>query len=835
MYDIYLKNYYWEGKLVKDEVRLYSIPFQEGDFDNILTDPTVSAELGKTGTFEFTIHPNHPYYHALAQMRSIMRVDYDGETIFRGRILTVDNALAGAKKIHCEGDMAFLLDSFQMGSKKENWPEMHLSEYLEQILENHNQQMSEAGETDKCIYPGYLPGSYPDEFTDEQIIKDEVQAFGSSSHEQSMNALETLAKEYGGFFRTYYSIEDQKTYLDWCRCWFRKDLENAYPIAITQNIIDANSNSEVDNIFTAVIPVGKADGGDEIFIDGYKTDIHGNNNRILVPQITKVFSEAELDRGYVNKSIYEKAVEQYGIIYKIQNFSNADTQAKLWEYACDWIKNNYVGGITDYDLSAVDMHHVDGEVEKYLAGDCIPLILPSDMTEMDEYNPDKRSSTIYRTLLSIKYDLHHPEKNSYSAGIPSDILNYEYGTSSTSKSKSSSKGGGGGKAAPKGGGGPKDKQKEEEERLAALDSLAFEFVIDASHNSKEYKAMNAKNPEHAAAAQRTAKLIVKKTLTDPDFGEEDITTLVLDGEKGKLSMIPPSDAQEIFYRMFGDGWQNNPEYLKMINANEDFVNLSNSLILDSTGKSLEFRGNSKLTKDEIVEELNNLKSQLTGDETPEEVSNMLSDVIGDVVDPNIVAELGASADALGNESGYLKMGQEDNEDINLDAGGNSGKGTVKIGKKNGKWLVNVNEPLKYTEGGVTKTLPDGTIDAEDYAILKDGLQSIPSFSTKVAAIDTVIATTVHAVEVNASSIKAIEGSINTITSNMITTKTLQSAIATLSTISTNGGAQMRGDTVSCVNVDTRNLKVGGNTYSYKTLAKIMLADGGTASIQYLGA
>ena len=118
MYDIFIKNFYENGVLVTGERRLYSIPISQEDREYVLTDPMVTCTAGKTGSFEFTIYPNHPYYHAIAQMRSIMRVKYDGDTIFRGRILTVDNSLKGAKKIHCEGDMAFLLDSYQMSSKK---------------------------------------------------------------------------------------------------------------------------------------------------------------------------------------------------------------------------------------------------------------------------------------------------------------------------------------------------------------------------------------------------------------------------------------------------------------------------------------------------------------------------------------------------------------------------------------------------------------------------------------------------------------------------------------------------------------------------------------------
>ena len=181
-----------------------------------------------------------------------------------------------------------------------------------------------------------------------------------------------------------------------------------------------------------------------------------------------------------------KAVDQYGIIYKVQSFSNADTQEKLWTYACDWIRHNYVGGITNYDLTAVDMHHLNGVVQKYLVGDYVPLMLPPDLTELDEYG-----NVIYRTILSIKYNLHNPEKNSYTAGISSDILNREYGVSTSSKSK-----GKGGAGAKGGGGGNNTKTIGGDSELTeeALERYAWRYVIYGEHNNDLYKELLASDP-----------------------------------------------------------------------------------------------------------------------------------------------------------------------------------------------------------------------------------------------------------------------------------------------------------------------------------------------------
>lgn len=802
MYDIYLKNFYRNGVLVKDEIKLYSVPITEDEVENVLTDPTVSCEIGKTGSFEFSISPNHPYYHSIAQMRTIMRVVYDGDTIFRGRILTVDNTITGVKKIHCEGDMAFLLDSYQMSSKEEERVSISINEYIWKILNEHNRQMGESGETDKYIYPGYIPGNYPNTFSSDQQIVNKSDKFGSKSNEQSMNALEALTKELGGFFRTRYDDSDKKTYLDWCRQWFRKDLDSSQPIAITQNIIDAQSNSEVDNIFTALIPVGKKESKD-IFINGYRTDIHGDNNRILVPQIVNVFTDEQLNNGYMNKSLYAKAVERYGIIYKVQSFSNADTQEKLWEYACDWIKNNYVGGITSYDLSAIDMHHIDGRIQKYLAGDCLPIVLPSDMTELDEYIPEK-SSTIYRTLISVKYNLHNPDKNSYTAGISSDILNCEYGVSSTSKSK-----GGSGKGAGAKGGGSGNNQKkiggDSEWTESQLERNSWSYVISASYNSDLYKQLMDEDPTGTtvSAAQKASHVRLMRDIRgtevlDDGSKEEETygmaTTMVLDAVNAGLDILIPT----VKFLGFDEAGKKLTE-----------VKATKAFELDGYNRYLSFKGLPNY-HDKWDPALNVIGKGV-------EVIGTATDYLLDPLDVLGIRskEKGAFMSFLGGtkednkktvtfngEDGIVGeimniLGSDGSGDIDLatilqDGLGNDGKGTLNIGKLADQWLIQMNQPLNYVdENNVVHTIPDGIIDAKDYATLTSGIKKIPSFTTQLGVFDTLIARNASLID-----LKADKADFNTLSSKVADIDKITSGLVKTDRLSA--------DRMVCDNLDVSN-------------------------------
>lgn len=66
--------------------------------------PKMNLELNKTGSFEFVIYPQHPYYDVLRKMKSIITVYQDDFMIFRGRILNDELGFHDEKQVFCEGE-----------------------------------------------------------------------------------------------------------------------------------------------------------------------------------------------------------------------------------------------------------------------------------------------------------------------------------------------------------------------------------------------------------------------------------------------------------------------------------------------------------------------------------------------------------------------------------------------------------------------------------------------------------------------------------------------------------------------------------------------------------
>ena len=88
-----------------------SILYTPGVEELKLGDPVLKLEVNKTGSFSFTIYPDHLYYDQIERMKSIVRVEKDGSMLFRGRVISEEIGFYGEKDVTWEGCLAFLLDS----------------------------------------------------------------------------------------------------------------------------------------------------------------------------------------------------------------------------------------------------------------------------------------------------------------------------------------------------------------------------------------------------------------------------------------------------------------------------------------------------------------------------------------------------------------------------------------------------------------------------------------------------------------------------------------------------------------------------------------------------
>ena len=75
--------------------------------------PKLTVELNKSGSLEYILPPNNVMYDNVKKLKTIITAYQDNDEIFRGRVLHDDGDFYRKKKVYCEGELSFLLDSQQ--------------------------------------------------------------------------------------------------------------------------------------------------------------------------------------------------------------------------------------------------------------------------------------------------------------------------------------------------------------------------------------------------------------------------------------------------------------------------------------------------------------------------------------------------------------------------------------------------------------------------------------------------------------------------------------------------------------------------------------------------
>ena len=112
-----------------------------------LINPTLTREVGKAGSLEFTLPLGNVAHSALQKLITVVEVQQDGKQIWQGRVMDHDQDFLVRQKIYCEGEMAYLNDS---GAAPYSARNVSISQFLELICDNHNAQVD--------AYKAFTPG-----------------------------------------------------------------------------------------------------------------------------------------------------------------------------------------------------------------------------------------------------------------------------------------------------------------------------------------------------------------------------------------------------------------------------------------------------------------------------------------------------------------------------------------------------------------------------------------------------------------------------------------------------------------------------------------------------
>ena len=329
-----------------------------------------SLEVNKTGLLTFQIHPIHPYYNVIKKHTSQITLYQDDRVLFRGRVLNDDVTFEKIKTIECEGDLSFLLDSIQ---RKKSYTlkgtTNNVETYLTDLITIHNSQVDD--------YKKFKIGNITVTDNSENLIL-------ASKYEDTLSLVNTnLIDKFGGYISIRYVGNDKYIdYLSDCIGTCNQIIQ------FGQNIIDMKTNIKGENIYTALIAVGKKYSLSSIANGTYE--------------------------GFVKESDYiysPEAVEKYGWIWKYINYSSIETKDALMQSAIADLKSHIDTQLT-LELTALDLHLLDVSIDRIEVGNAIRCIsLPHNIDLMMFVNAmtinldDPSKTTVKLVLLEQSQNL----------------------------------------------------------------------------------------------------------------------------------------------------------------------------------------------------------------------------------------------------------------------------------------------------------------------------------------------------------------------------------------------------------------------------------------------
>ena len=196
--------------------------------------PSLDLELNKTGSFSFTLYPDHPYYGSIQKLNSIITVYQENYLLFRGRVLDDEIGFYNERKVTCEGELAFLLDSIKRpydftGS---------VAEYLALLLDSHNAQVDETKR--------FTLGNVTVTDLNDYIVRSNIDYVDTW---KEMN--DKLLTLLGGFLSVRHA--DGVAYLDYLADFA---LLSPQKIEFGKNLLDQKRIIKGADVATVVIPLG---------------------------------------------------------------------------------------------------------------------------------------------------------------------------------------------------------------------------------------------------------------------------------------------------------------------------------------------------------------------------------------------------------------------------------------------------------------------------------------------------------------------------------------------------------------------------------------------------
>lgn len=332
----------------------------------------VTLETNKSGSFTFSVYPDHFYYDKFVKLKTVIIVYKSNKIVFRGRILNDVTDYFNNKVITCEGELGFLQDSIIRPFEFIGTPE----ELFTKFIQEHNSQVDD--------FKKFKIGNVTVTDPNNSIARSNI------DYESAMSNLNSrlIEDSLGGYFYITHG-EDGSDVIPTINYLADFTKVSSQKIKFGENLTDYTKTVKAEDIATAIIPLGhEVDDGNE----------NTENKKLTIASVNN-------GKDYVYS---ESGVNLYGWIFKTVPWDDVTDATNLKRKAEEYLESRVNQNIT-IELKAIDLNLIDPDIESFSVCDYIQVIS----------EPHNFDSTLLCNIQTL--DLLKPENDSF-------ILGYTYST-----------------------------------------------------------------------------------------------------------------------------------------------------------------------------------------------------------------------------------------------------------------------------------------------------------------------------------------------------------------------------------------------------------------------
>jgi phage minor structural protein len=362
-------------KIYADDTLIYDSTLE----DYKIGKGSVTLETNKSGSFVFSIYPDHFYYDKFVQLKTVITVYKSGKIVFRGRILNDVTDYWNNKVITCEGELGFLQDSIIRPFTFNGTPE----NLFRKFVEEHNSQVDE--------FKRFKIGTVT------VVDGNNLIARSNSSYESALSNLNSrlIEDSLGGYFYITHGADgtDQIPTINYLADFTKISTQK---IEFGSNLKDYTKTVKAEEIATAIIPLG--------------AEIDDGNDNTENPKLT--IENVNGGKDYVYSA---EGVALRGWIIKVKMWDDVTDASNLKRKAETYLEEVLKQNIT-IELNAIDLHLLDRTIESFNVCDYVQVISV----------PHNFNSTLLCNKQTL--DLLKPDNDSL-------VLGYTYSTFTETSSK----------------------------------------------------------------------------------------------------------------------------------------------------------------------------------------------------------------------------------------------------------------------------------------------------------------------------------------------------------------------------------------------------------------